>query len=251
MRIDSIYRYPVKGLTPEPLDFARLSSGRCIPWDRAFALAQGDCGFDSASPAWRPKTEFLCLARNPAAWRLTTRFDDAAGLLAVTAGRGDAIEASPFTEAGREALTRFIAAALPDEMRGTPRFVHAEGHSFCDNKSQVISLIGTASLRALEAAAGAQRHPLRFRASLYVGGTAPWEEFGWIGKTLCIGAARLRVSKRIVRCAATMVDPETGAVDANPVKELMTNFGHTDCGVYAEVLDAGEIRPGDAIKIME
>jgi uncharacterized protein YcbX len=251
MRIDDIYRYPVKGLTPERLAAAALSPGRCIPWDRAFALAQGDCGFDKAAPAWRPKTEFLCLARNPAAWRLTTRFDAAAGLLAITTEHGGTIEASPFTGKGRECLTRFITAALPEEMRGVPRFVHAEGHSFCDNNTQVISLIGRGSLTALAAAAGASRHALRFRASIYVGDIEPWAEFGWIGKTLSISTARLRVSKRIVRCAATRVNPLTGAVDANPVKELSTNFGHTDCGVYAEVIEGGMIQPNDAIRIEE
>ena len=134
-------------------------------------------------------------------------------------------------------------------MRGTPRFVHAKGHSFCDNKTQVISLIGAGSLRALAEAAGAERHALRFRASLYLGGTDPWEEFGWIGRTLAIGSARLRVTSRIVRCAATRVNPLTGAVDANPVKELSMNFGHNDCGIYAEVIEGGMIRPGDAIRI--
>jgi uncharacterized protein YcbX len=256
MQIDDIYRYPVKGLTPERLAAAPLSPGRCIPWDRAFALAQGDCGFDANAPAWRPKTEFLCLARNPAAFNLTVRFDEDAGLLSITApgaaaSAAGSIEASPFTDAGRVMLGRFIAAALPGEMRGAPEFVHAPGHSFCDNKTQVISLIGMGSLRALEEAAGEARHPLRFRASLYVGGIEPWEEFGWIGRVLSIGTARLRVSKRIIRCAATRVNPLTGTVDANPVKELSTNFGHTDCGVYAEVIEAGMIRPGDAIRIEE
>ncbi len=251
MQIVEIYRYPVKGLTPERLTQAALSPGRCIPWDRAFALAQGDSGFDEAAPGWRMKTEFLCLARNPAAWRLKARFDEAAGLLAITAPDDGTIEASPFTEEGRDTLARFIAAALPAEMRGAPRFVHAEGHSFCDNKTQVISLIGTASLRALTDAAGAPRHGLRFRASLYIEGAEPWEELSWIGKVLSIGDAQLRVMTRTVRCAATRVNPLTGAIDANPVKELATNFGHTDCGVYAEVIEGGMIRPGDTIRIEE
>lgn len=249
MQIDSIYRYPVKGLTPEKLPGAQLSPGRAIPWDRAFALAQGDCGFDAAAPAWRPKTEFLCLARNPLCWQLSTRLDDAAGELALAVPDGGNITASPFTDAGRTVLGDFIRAALPAEIRGAPRFVYAEGHSFCDNKTQVVSLIGTASLRALEAAAGAPRQPLRFRASLYIGDTEPWAELGWIGRTLSIGEARLRVNRRIVRCAATRVNPDTGAVDANPVRELSTNFGHTDCGVYAEVIEGGMIRPGDTIRV--
>jgi uncharacterized protein YcbX len=37
MHVESLYRYPVKGLTPERLEGATLMPGRCIPWDRAFA----------------------------------------------------------------------------------------------------------------------------------------------------------------------------------------------------------------------
>ena len=42
MRIEYLYRYPVKGLTAEALEEAEVEAGGCIPWDRAFALAQGD-----------------------------------------------------------------------------------------------------------------------------------------------------------------------------------------------------------------
>ena len=135
-------------------------------------------------------------------------------------------------------------------MRGTSRFVHAEDHSFCDHKKQVISLIGLPSLKALEQAADAPRHPLRFRANLYLTDLNPWVEFGWIGRTLAIGSARLRVTKRIDRCAATCVNPETKRRDANPVKELMVHFGHVDCGVYAEVTEGGPIAPGDAMRLL-
>jgi len=41
MRIEYLYRYPVKGLTAEALESAEVEAGGCIPWDRAFALAQG------------------------------------------------------------------------------------------------------------------------------------------------------------------------------------------------------------------
>ena len=64
MHIESLYRYPVKGLTPEPLNGARLTPGRCLPWDRAFALAQGDAALDPENPAWVKKSHFMCLARN-------------------------------------------------------------------------------------------------------------------------------------------------------------------------------------------
>ncbi|CAG4903779.1 unnamed protein product [Acidocella sp. C78] len=248
--VDQLFRYPVKGLSAERLAAAELEVGRAIAWDRAFALAQGDCGFDPAAPAWRPKAEFLCLARNHEAIGIDCRFDDATGMLTLIAPDGAALDASPLTGAGRDALAAFLAAALPAAMRGTPRFHHVAGHSFSDHREQVISLIGLASLRALEAAAGAPRHGLRFRANVYFEGAEPWAELGWVGRTLAIGGAELRVTARIDRCAATTINPETRVRDANPVKELMTHFGHVDCGIYAEVVRPGRIAPGDALFLL-
>lgn len=250
MRIDTMYRYPVKGLTPEPLTHAELRPGRAIDWDRAFALAQGDSRFDPATPAWRPKTEFLCLARNIEAAQLTARFEPATGILTLIAPDGAALAAEPLTAAGRAAITAFIAGALPGAMRGTPQFVYVDGHSFCDHDGAVISLIGMPSLQSLGDAAGAPRQPMRFRANLYLTGLEPWEELTWIGRTIAIGDARLRVTERINRCAATCVNPETRQRDANPVKELMDHFGHVDCGVFAEVLEGGRIAPGDSIRLL-
>ena len=160
MRIESLYRYPVKGLTPELLDEARLTPGRCIPWDRAFALAQGDGVFDPARPAWVPKSNFMCLLRNARIALLDTRFDEATGLLRLTPPAGDGLSADPMTAGGQAALTAYLVDFLGDEARygaAAPRFAYVEGHSFCDHRTQVVSLIGLGSLRALEDAAGAAR----------------------------------------------------------------------------------------------
>ena len=64
MRIEYLYRYPVKGLTAEALESAEVEPNGCIPWDRAFALAQGDSGFDPAAPTWLQKMNFMCHAKN-------------------------------------------------------------------------------------------------------------------------------------------------------------------------------------------
>ena len=51
--------------------------------------------------------------------------------------------------------------------------------------------------------------------------------------------------KRIQRCAATEVDPDTGIRDLPVPRTLMDKFGHADCGIYAEVIAAGDIAAGD------
>ena len=61
--IESIWRYPIKGLTPERLKAVTLTPGRCLPHDRRFALARSDTEFDPARPEWLPKIKFVMLMR--------------------------------------------------------------------------------------------------------------------------------------------------------------------------------------------
>ena len=63
------------------------------------------------------------------------------------------------------------------------------------------------------------------------------------------GATRLRVIAAITRCAATQVNPTTAERDLNIVTELQRGFGHNLMGVYAEVVEGGEISVGEEIKI--
>jgi MOSC domain-containing protein len=95
---------------------------------------------------------------------------------------------------------------------------------------------------------GLSVHPLRFRANLYLEGWPAWREFELLGQTLAIGEARLKVVKRITRCAAINVDPDTAARDLDIPSALMRRLGHNECGIYAEVILGGRIAVGDAIK---
>jgi uncharacterized protein YcbX len=70
-----------------------------------------------------------------------------------------------------------------------------------------------------------------------------------LDQTLAIGEARLKVVKRIVRCAAINVDPETAERDLNIPPALMRHLGHNECGIYAEVIADGTIATGDAVTI--
>jgi hypothetical protein len=69
----------------------------------------------------------------------------------------------------------------------------------------------------------------------------------WVGREIAIGKTRLRVVKPITRCAATNVNPETAARDMNIPLTLQEGFGHIHMGVYARVIDGGEIAVSDTI----
>ena len=219
-----------------------------LPWDRAFALAHGTAPFDPAAPGWMQKTHFMCLMANARAAALKASFDARVGVLAIRAPDGDEIAENVLSEPGRTAIAAWLARFLGPEARGTPRFHHVPGHSFSDVSAKVVSLINLASVADLARRAGTARQPLRFRANLYFSGAAAWSEQEWVGRDLLAGGARLRVVKRIPRCAATEVNPDTAERDADPVAELRAAFGHPNLGIYARVIDGGRIAVGDAIE---
>src|SRR4051812_7533615 len=112
MRIEYLYRYPVKGLTAEALDSAEVEPGGCIPWDRAFALAQGDADFDPAQPQWLQKANFMCLMKNARIAALFSFFEPRNGMLAVRAPDGTAVVENALTAQGRERIAAFLAGYL-------------------------------------------------------------------------------------------------------------------------------------------
>ncbi|MFO1124523.1 MAG: MOSC domain-containing protein [Methylocystis sp.] len=252
MRIASLYRYPVKGLSPERLDAADLEAEGYFPGDRLFALENGPSGFDPAAPEHQPKIKFLMLMRNAALAGLATRYDETAGVLTITrqgreVARGDLRKAE-----GREAIEAFLAGFLGPEIRGPVRLLTApKGFRFTDSKSGFVSLVNLASVAAIGEAQKAAIDPLRFRANLYVADMAPWAEAALQGRRLTIGGVRLEILKMTDRCAATGVEPGTGRRDMDLVQTLRTNFGHIDCGVYARVAQGGRIAAGDAISVVD
>ena len=90
-RIQNIYRYPVKGLTPEPLASVALSRGRPLPNDRRYAIENGPSGFDPADPKYFPKSYFLMLMRNERLAALRTHFDDDSHVLTIRENGAEAV----------------------------------------------------------------------------------------------------------------------------------------------------------------
>ena len=247
-KIHAIYRYPVKGLSPEPLERTKLAVGETLPGDRLYAIENGPSGFDPAAPRHQPKQRYLMLMRNERLARLRTRFDQATHTLAVEAQGREAARGDLRTPAGRAAIERFFAVFCADELRGAPKVLHAPGFSFSDVARKVVSIINLASVAAVEGAVGRPVHPLRFRGNVYVTGWPAWHEFDLVGQEIAVGErARLKIIKPIVRCAATNVDPDTGIRDLSIPETLLRRFGHADCGVYGEVVEAGDIARRDGL----
>ena len=248
-KIHSIFRYPVKGLSPEALVRTQLAVQETVPADRLYAIENGPSGFDPAAPRHQPKQRYLMLMRNERLARLRTRFHEASHTLAIEADGREAARGDLRTAEGCAAIEQFFAQFCADELRGAPRVLCAPDFSFSDVASKVVSIINLASVAAIEGAVGKPVHPLRFRANVYVTGWPAWHEFDLVGRQIAVGPhARIKIVKRIVRCAAINVDPDTGIRDLAIPDALLRSFGHADCGVYGEVARAGEIAPGDAVR---
>lgn len=247
--VESIRRYPVKGLSPERLESVALKPGDPIPGDRRYAIENGPSGFDTSAPKHLAKMHFLMLMRNERLATLRTRFDDATTVLTIETGT-ETVRGDLSTPEGRSAVETFFARFMPAELRGPPRVLECPGFSFSDVARRVVSILNLASVAALEQRIGLPLDPLRFRANLHVTGLPAWGEFDLVGKDLVAeGGPRLRVVKRIVRCAAVNVDPETGFRDMQIPRVLDETYGHSDCGIYAEVIEGGEIVPGTKLAV--
>ena len=248
-RIAGLYRYPVKGLSPELLPQVSLSAGQTLPADRRYAIENGPSGFDPAEPKWLPKPHFLMLQRDQWLAALQTHFDDKSRVLTIRRNGAIAAQGDLETAEGRAAIERFFAQSYAGKIKGPPKVLTSHGHSFSDVARKAVSIINLGSLKAIEGIVGQSVHPLRFRANLYVRGWPAWHEFDLVGRTLAIGDARLKVVKRIVRCAAVNVDPDTAARDLNVPHTLMRRLGHADCGIYAEVIAGGIVATGDDVTV--
>jgi uncharacterized protein YcbX len=249
-RVDSLYRYPVKGLSSEKLKSVSLTPEATFPADRAFAIENGPSGFNPAAPAWQPKIKFLCLMRNAKLAALETNYDDASGVLVVTKDGVPMVEASLKTEAGRAAIEYFFQEFMGGEARGPMKVLEAPGHSFSDVAAKVAHIVNLATVEDLAATINKEVHPLRFRANIYLDGWEPWSEFDLIGKTIRVGSAELQITKRVVRCAATEVNPETAERDIDVPEAIWRKTGENDLGIYARVVAAGKIAPGDKVEII-
>lgn len=245
--IASLYRHPVKGFTPERLERVRLTAGAYFPCDRMFAVENGPSGFDPAAPVHLSKSRFTVLARMAEVARARTAYDEASGVLTVSADGMEPLAADLTGAAGCAALADWLARFLGDAATGPLQVLRGpQSHRFMDDPTGFVSVVNLASVRDLEARLGVPVDPLRFRANVYVEGWPAWAEMDQAGQCLQLGGAETQVTKSIVRCAATHVDPVSGERDLDLVSALFEAYGHRYCGVYVRVSAGGEVASGDA-----
>jgi uncharacterized protein YcbX len=253
--IDSIYRYPIKGLSGERLDSVMLSPNNVIQGDREFAFARPGVNFDQDNPKYIHKTKFLALVRDEKLASLEAKFDNTLKRLSLSRYGKVLIEVCLTSCDDRQRIGDFLSDYLDLSPLKRPRIIRATGgttnHSFSDLPHKAISLINLSSIMELSERAGVQLDPMRFRGNINFKNDIPWQEFDWINRNFAIGDAVLSVFKRTQRCAATSVNPFSAIRDINVPKELSKHYKHINMGVYATVIKSGVIKTGDKIQLLQ
>ena len=121
-----------------------------------------------------------------------------------------------------------------------------------------VSLVSTASLEALRAAAGVARavDGRRFRMTIGVDGVEPHAEDGWLGGRVRVGRAVIMPRGNTGRCAVTTLDPARGVRDLDTLGAIAayrTEVATTEplpFGVWCEVLEPGPVALGDSVEPM-
>jgi uncharacterized protein YcbX len=243
IQVVALYRYPVKGFSPEPLDRVEIPAGETF----AFAVENGPSGFDPGAPAYFPKAYFLMLMKNERLAEFQTRFDDASGVFRISRGGVLQVEGSLKTEDGRTAIERWIAKNFREELRGPPKILSAAGHSFSDMPAKVVHVVNLASVRKLQERLGREVSPLRFRPNIVIDGASAFEELDWQSKEVRLPNIAFRFVERTGRCAATNVDPRTGSRDMQIPRTLEAAYGHKNFGIYLTAITDGVIAVGDDV----
>jgi len=239
----------VKGLTAERLERIVLQKGGGVPFDRAYAIENGETPFDPKHPRWLSKSHFVVLMRHAQLAELRGQFDEASRTLTLIRSGVVVAQGDLETESGRRSIAEAVGATVSNGLRGEPRVVSSPGHSFTDIAAKAVHIVNLESVRALEAKMGIAIDPLRFRPNVILEGLPAWLELDLVGGRLEAGEVALEIFKRTGRCAATEVNPETARRDAHIPTALSRDYGHTDFGVYAKVVRGGTMTVGDAIRL--
>lgn len=265
--VAALYRYPVKGFTPESRESLVVQPDGRIEGDRvlAFRFANATEPRVHEGLNYWPKTEGLAMQDFPGIGPLELRFDEEQQRLHIQ-HNGDVIVDAGLDEKGRQLICDRVAAYVLDTPDGArlreperlPLALIGDGRTsqFQDRPRGFVSVHGRGSLLALGEALGLEVDERRFRSNIAVEGLAPWDELEWAGRVR-IGAAQFRVSHHIVRCLATHANPDTGERDAPVMTTLTRTFGQEQPTVGTLLLPDGAtaeagatIRLGDEIEVL-
>ena len=256
--VSTLWRYPVKSMLGEEVNSAEVTV-RGLLGDRAYAVideADGKAASAKNPRKWPRLFEFAATLIGPARVRIT--LPDGA---TVTSDQHD-LDAKLSQALDRQ--VRFRAAAQgvvqaeeywPDveglaHRNTVSDFVLPEG-TFFDGAT--VHLVTTSTLGRLHELYPQGRFEVpRFRPNIVVemtSGEQGFAENAWVGRMLTIGSdVRLNVTGLCGRCVMTTLAQGDLPGDLG-ILRAVAQHNHANVGVYAAVVQSGEIRRGDTVRL--
>jgi uncharacterized protein YcbX len=229
-RVVSLYRHPIKGLTPESVDALTVQADGRVAGDRvlAFRFADAATPEDRDGLDYWPKAKGLALQDFPALAALRTSYDDSTRRIRIEQG-GEVLVEAGLDDDGRaaltDAITEFVLATPEARKLGRPGRLplvlvgDGETSRFQDRPQGYVSVHSRASVDALGDALELRIDDRRFRSNVVIDGVDAWDELDWSGEVR-IGQVAFRAAGPIVRCLATHANPDTGIRDAKVLTTL-------------------------------
>lgn len=225
MIVDQLWRYPVKSMRGERLEWARLAAGG-IEFDRHYALIDLDS---------KGARTFLSARQEPALLRYAATVENGDALIHAPDGSLHKASDARFVRHLEESFGRRIACEHDDSGE------HHDAHD--------VLVITTASLDVLAGEWNAAVHPLRFRPNVILAAAdgQPFSERAWVGERFMFGDAIVEAVSACTRCVVTTIDPETGRTDPSLLKLIVQRHDRI-FGTYCRVVRPGTVRQGDVWK---
>ena len=210
LRIDGLWRYPVKTMAGEPLQEAQLTANG-IPGDR------------------------IVHVRGPEGVRTSRRQHRLLGLKGTLGSDGQPLVNGLPWRSGE-------VLALVKEAAGEDAWLAAyDGPERFDVLPLLVATDGAVTAFG--------RDIRRLRPNIMVGGVNGMDEVGWEGAELHIGDAVVRLDSLRGRCPMTTVDPDTLVRDPEVLRDIGRRFGGR-LALNAEVVRPGVVRVGDKVKLV-
>lgn len=261
-RVVALYRYPLKGFTPQSCDQLVVLPSSRVAGDRVLNLRFADAPV--GDEAWCRKYHGVVLANTPGLALLATAFDAERSRLKIAHGDTVLID-EPLSDSGRarivRALTDYVAGLdenpLKDHPERLPLKLVGDGITprYQDNAEGQVTLHSRATLAS---AAAALNDPalseLRFRSNIAIEGVDAWEELSWAGRRVRIGEVTFDAIRPKVRCLATHANPSSGVRDREVMQTLVRAFAQKEPTLGVGMLTkgpGGRIAIGDAVEVLD
>ena len=239
--VDSVWRYPVKGLGGESLPSAEILPERGIAGDRRWMLATSDVSaLLSGREEWRPWNYGPSLKKDARLAMLSASLQN--GALTIRSRSGDSVCGEPEDGGARRNMEMFLRDFFADD---SIFLADCDSRPAWDYKNAPLTALFSASVDDLSEYAGTPLAAERFRANILIRGGAADDETNHFGESLLLGAAaELAAMEGVPRCAATRVNPETGARDINTPGVLMRRSQKNEMGIKCAVRRGGTVSVG-------